>query len=107
MRTVPPEAGFFVLLVAGVLLLVLPFSAPGYGAACLLLALLPGLVLYLLFQSFNRQVMTLTPEERFQQPGARREAPTLLTSYGQLKAGSEQVRSLRRNLHRIRGLMDI
>lgn len=69
--------------------------------------LAPGLVLYLLFQSFNRQVMTLTPEERFQQPGARREAPTLLTSYGQLKAGSEQVRSLRRNLHRIRGLMDI
>jgi len=47
MRTIPPETGFFILLVAGVLLLVLPFSAPGYGVFCLLLALLPGLVLYL------------------------------------------------------------
>lgn len=47
MRTIPPEAGFFLLLVAGVLALVLLSFPSLYGSFCLLLALLPGIVLYL------------------------------------------------------------
>lgn len=47
MRTIPPEAGFFLLLVVGVLLLVLLSPPSLNGSFCLLLALLPGIVLYL------------------------------------------------------------
>ena len=47
MRTLPPESGFFVLLVAGVIVLLLPFFPTPFWVVCLLLALLPGIVLYL------------------------------------------------------------
>lgn len=47
MRTIPPESGFFMLLVAGVIALLLPFFPSLYWFSCLLLALLPGVILYL------------------------------------------------------------
>jgi hypothetical protein len=47
MRTIPPESGFFLLLVAGVIALLLPFFPTLYWFGGLLLALLPGVILYL------------------------------------------------------------
>lgn len=47
MNPVPPESGFFILLVAGVIALLLPFFPSLYWFCCLLLALLPGVILYL------------------------------------------------------------
>ena len=47
MRTIPPESGFFILLVAGAIALLLPFFPSLYWFSCLFLALLPGVILYL------------------------------------------------------------
>lgn len=47
MRTLPPESGFFILLVAGVIVLLLPLFPTLFWVVCLLLALLPGVILYL------------------------------------------------------------
>lgn len=46
MRSVPFEAGFFLLLVGGVLALALLALPPVTGALCVLLALFPGMVLF-------------------------------------------------------------
>jgi hypothetical protein len=46
MRTVPQEAGFFLLLVTGVVVFTLPSFPSSYGFACILLALLAGGIQY-------------------------------------------------------------
>lgn len=48
MSTIPPEAGFFILLIAGFVGFLLPFFPTLYWFSCLFLALLPGVVLYLI-----------------------------------------------------------
>ncbi|MDD1683047.1 MAG: hypothetical protein LUO98_04330 [Methanoregula sp.] len=47
MRTLPPESGFFILLAAGVPLLLLPLFPTLLWLVCLLLGFLPGVILYL------------------------------------------------------------
>src|SRR5512136_1266276 len=47
MRTLPPESGFFILLAAGVPVLLLPLFPTLFWIVCLLLAFLPGIILYL------------------------------------------------------------
>ncbi|MFA5268026.1 MAG: hypothetical protein WC379_08635 [Methanoregula sp.] len=47
MRPVPPQAGFFGLLVAGVMVLLLPFFPSLYWFVCISLAAITGIILYL------------------------------------------------------------
>jgi len=47
MRTIPPESGFFLLLVTGVVLFTLPSFPSPYGLICLILAVIPGATLFL------------------------------------------------------------
>ena len=54
MRTIPPEYGFFLLLVAGITVLLLPASLSLPWVVALLLAVLTGITLYLTRRSPDR-----------------------------------------------------
>jgi hypothetical protein len=47
MRTIPPESIFFILLVTGTMVLLLPLFPSVYWSVCLMLTVMPGLVLYI------------------------------------------------------------
>jgi hypothetical protein len=69
--------------------------------------LAPGLTLFLLFQSFNRQLHLLTPDGGHEVARARRAAPAFFTSVASFRDSVRQVQELRRNMRRIQGLMDL
>jgi len=69
--------------------------------------LAPGLLLYLLFVSFQRQVVIVTPPDHFLRPDVRRPVPPFFASLPEYRQLAPQIAALRRNLRRIQGLMQI
>ncbi len=69
--------------------------------------LAPGLTLFLLYVSFQRQVVTVTPPDSFLRAGVRRPSPTFFAGIPEFRQLGSQITALRRNLQRIQGLMQI
>lgn len=70
-------------------------------------ALSPGLVLYLLFSTFEKDVVLVTPGSHLEKPGRRKAQPAWFASFGSFKEGIGQVKDLKKNLDRIVGLLEI
>ena len=69
--------------------------------------LAPGLTLFLLFVSFQRQAVTFTPPDSFLRGDVRRPSPQFFAGIPEFRQLGSQIASLRRNLQRIQGLMQI
>jgi hypothetical protein len=69
--------------------------------------LAPGLTLFLLFVSFQRQVVSITPPDSFLRGGVRQPAPPFFSGIPEFRQLGSQIAALRRNLQRIQGLMQI
>ncbi len=69
--------------------------------------LAPGLTLFLLFRSFNREVHLMKPDAGHELRRSRREPPPCFASLSAFRASIRQVQEVRRNLERIQGLLDL
>jgi hypothetical protein len=69
--------------------------------------LAPGLMLYLLFVSFQRGIETVTPPDTFLLPNARKAVPPFFAAIPEFRHLAGQIGILRKNLQRIQGLMQI
>lgn len=69
--------------------------------------LAPGLTLFLLFRSFNREVHLMKPDGLHELKRSRREPPPCFASLSAFRDTIHQIKEVRRNLERIQGLLDL
>ncbi|NLI47180.1 MAG: hypothetical protein GX414_08740, partial [Acidobacteria bacterium] len=69
--------------------------------------LAPGLTLFLLFRSFNREVHLMKPDGLHELKRSRREPPPCFASLAAFRDTIHQIKEVRQNLERIQGLLDL